>query len=207
MPNELQARFKDWPVFTTSDAYLLLKSKHKVSKSTVQVTISRMTSSGRLFRVSKGAFSFKNNSVVAGFSYSPFYYGGLCALMIQDLIDDQVIMEVMTTRSIRRKMSESFNDTRLILHHISKKHFFGFRNLQYGGLTVPVSDPEKTLIDLFHYRLRLSIQDYGDLLKAISRRKVQKYLEAYDRHTKTTVLNFVRKYKPPADRGELTNPY
>ncbi len=207
MPSELYARFKDWPIFTINDAYLFLKSRHKVSKKTVQVTLSRMVKSGRLYGVLKGTFSFNNSTDTAGFAYSPFYYGGMAALMIRDLIDDQVVLEVMTTKTVRRRMVKILGDARIVLHHIPKKYFFGFNDTQYGYSRVPVSDPEKTLIDLFYYKIVLSIQDYAEVLKAVNKQKLSTYLKVYDRHTRISVLNFIKKYKKKADRGELTSPY
>ena len=178
-PVELSKRFGDWPVFTIDDAFLFLGGKRKVSKKTVQVTLSRMVKDGRLYHVSKGKFSFTKTAETAGFAYSPFYYGGLSALMIRDLIDDQVKMEVMTTKTVRHRRAVAFGDIELVVHHLPKAYYFGFNEIRYLNHTVPVSDPEKTFIDLLYFRVTPSSYDYYALVNAIDKKKLASYLKRY----------------------------
>jgi predicted transcriptional regulator of viral defense system len=201
--------FKGFKTFTLNDARILLSEKKKgISDRTIRVTLSRMAKKHRIYKVTKGVFSLQKRDEFAGFAFTPFYYGGLAALMIGDLIDDQVKMEVMTTRPVKRSLLEIYGgSSRIVLHHIPKKYYFGFEDVRYGDIIVPISDPEKTLIDLFYYKSRMSIQDYAELLKAVKLRKLRDYLKVYDNHTKTTVLNFVKKYKRLAEGGKLDNPY
>ena len=147
--------------------------------------------------------------MVAGFAYSPFYYGLLSALTINELWTQNSRPDIITIRKVRVSSMHIFGDMKetVFVHHVPAKYFFGFDIVKYGTLNVPVSDPEKTLIDLFYYKVRLPIQDYGELLKKISRKKVRKYLERYDKHTATVVLNFIKRYKGSADAGKLVSPY
>jgi predicted transcriptional regulator of viral defense system len=206
--DEIINAFKDFKTFTFNDVRILLSDENKgISDKTIQVTLSRMVKKNRIHKVTKGVFSLQRRDEFAGFAFSPFYYGGLASLMIRDLIDDQVKMEIMTTRQVKRSFLDVYGGIKILLHHIPKKYYFGFNDIRYGDIIVPVSDPEKTLIDLFYYKDRMSIQDYAELLKRIKLHKLSTYLKAYDNHTKVTVLNFVKKYKKPADAGELDNPY
>ena len=209
MTDELLERFKNWPTFTALDAYRYIKKVRKSTTRTgIQVTLFRLVRDGRLHRVAKGVFSLRDNAEYAGFAFSPFYYGGLSALMIRDLIDDQVKLEIMTTKAVRKSHMALFDGSvEVIMHHISSARYFGFDMVAYGGIEVPVSNPEKTLIDLFYYGIRLSIQDYSELLRTVSRETVRGYLKAYDKHTATAVLNFIKKYKGLADSGRLRNLY
>lgn len=207
--DEITDRLKGFKTFTSNDVRILLSGEHRhISGKTIQVTLSRMVKTGKLYRVTKGVFSLYKRAEFAGFAFTPFYYGGLAALMIMDLIDDQVKMEVMTTKIVKRSFIEVFSgESRIVLHHLPRKYYFGFRGMNYGGVKVPVSDPEKTLIDLFYYKERLSIQDYAEILKTVQVRKLKDYLKVYDMHTKKAVLNFVDRYKPLADLGKMDNPY
>jgi predicted transcriptional regulator of viral defense system len=207
--DELLRRFKSWPTFTALDAYRHIKKvSRSATRTSVQVTLFRLVRDGRLYRVAKGVFSLRDNAEYTGFAFSPFYYGGLSALMIRDLIDDQVKLEIMTTKTVRKSHMALFDGSvEVILHHVSSARYFGFDMIAYGGIEVPVSNPEKTLIDLFYYGIRLPIQDYSELLRVVSREKVRGYLKVYDKHTATVVLNFIKKYKGPADSGRLRNPY
>ncbi len=201
--------FKDFKTFTFSDVRILLSEKDRnISDKTIQVTISRMVRKRLIYKIVKGVFSLQERDEFSGFAFTPFYYGGLAALMIRDLIDDQVKMEVMTTRPVKRSFLEIYSgDSKIVLHHIPKKYYFGFEDIKYGNITVPVSDPEKTITDLFYYKDRLSLQDYAEILKQIKLRKLRDYLKVYDNHTRKSVLNFVKKYKKLADLGKLDNQY
>jgi predicted RNA-binding protein len=86
-----------------------------------------------------------------------------------------------------------------------KKYYFGFEDVKYGNTVVPVSNLEKTLIDLFYYRRRLSLRDYSDILKIVKIRVLATYLKRYDGRTRKVVLAFVGRYKPLADSGKLGN--
>ncbi len=201
--------FRDFKTFTLNDVRVLLSEKNKSTDDRIiRVTLSRMAKQRRVYKVMKGVFSLHKRDEFAGFAFTPFYYGGLAALMIRDLIDDQVKMEVMTTRPVKKSFIGIYRgDSRLVLHHIPRKYYFGFEDVKYGDVVVPVSDPEKTLIDLFYYKSRMSIQDYAELLKVTKPGKLRGYLKAYDNHTRATVSNFVKRYKKPADAGDLDNPY
>lgn len=207
--NDIINTFKTYKTFTSGDVRILMKSRHKkVSDKLLQVSLSRMVKEGVIYTVIKGVFSTQMRDDITGFAFSPFYYGGLAALMMRDLIDDQVKIEVMTTRTVKRSYQAIYGGkSKIILHHIPTKYYFGFSDLKYGDITVPVSDPEKTLIDIFYYQIALSVRDYAEVLKRLNAGVLNKYLKHYDRHTRTAVIAFVKKYKPIADSGELENPY
>lgn len=209
MADEIANRFKNFRTFTFGDVRIGLRSGHmRISDKTIQVTISRMAKKRKIYTITKGVFSFEKRDELVGFAFAPFYYGGLAALMIRDMIDDQVKMEIMTTRRIKRSVMEVYNgSSRVVLHHIPRKYYFGFEDLRYGGITVPVSDPEKTLIDLCYYHVGLTIQNYSGLLMVVNRRKLGEYLKRYDKRTAASVLKFIKKYKSVADSGKLENPY
>ena len=195
-------------MFTHRDLKLYFKNK-KLKTANLTRAIAYMKSSGKLYTIRKGAYAFRKDSMVAGFAYSPFYYGLLSALTIRELWTQNSRPDIITIRKVRVSSIHIFGDMRetAFVHHVPAKYFFGFDIVKYGTLMVPVSDPEKTLIDLFYYMVRLPIKDYGELLKKISRKKIRKYLERYDKHTATVVLNFIKRYKESADAGKLVSPY
>ena len=209
LANEIMQAFRGFRSFTFGDVRTVLRERHRhITDKTIQVTISRMTKTGKMFAILKGSYSLQRHDELAGFAFAPFYYGGLAALMILDLTDDQVKMEIMTTRLVKKSFVSIYDgNSSVVLHHIPKKYYFGFKDVKYGDITVPVSDSEKTLIDLFYYKAKISIQDYADLLKAVNRKKLAGYLKAYDKRTAKRVLGFVKKYKNLADSGKLESPY
>ncbi len=207
IPNEMLAQFKSWRTFTLGDAVRFLKARRKISRATTQVTLSRMVKNGRIYRVMKGVFSASNSVETAGFAFSPFYYGGLSALMIRDLIDDQVKMEVMTTKEVRKSNFKVFGNVDLIKHNIPNRYYFGFDEVHYGSGMVPVSDPEKTLIDLLYFKIRLSAQDYNQLIGAIDKAKLASYLKRYDVHFAQRAMRFFNSMRRKVKAGALESGY
>ncbi|MGC8537714.1 MAG: type IV toxin-antitoxin system AbiEi family antitoxin domain-containing protein [Candidatus Micrarchaeia archaeon] len=206
--NDIVNHFSDYPVFTHRDLKLYFRNK-KLKTANLTRIIAYMKNSGRLYAIRKGAYTFKKDSMVAGFAYSPFYYGLLSALTIRELWTQNSRPDIITIRKVRVSSIHIFGDMKetVFVHHVPAKYFFGFDIVKYGTLAVPVSDPEKTLIDLFYYKVKLPIQDYSELLRKISREKTREYLERYDKHTATVVLNFIKRYKGSAESGKLGNPY
>ncbi len=204
---EIADHFGSYPVFTYRDAELYLSGKGYKPRNLVRL-LAYMKGIGKLHEVRKGAYTLSNDTMVAGFAYSPFYYGLLSALTIRGLWTQNSKPEIITVRKVRRSKVQVFGgrDT-VFLHHIPAKYFFGFDILDYGKLRLPVADPEKTLIDLFYYKTKLAMQNYSGLLKAISMKKLQEYLKAYDRRTAEVVKRFAKKYKSLADSGKMESPY
>jgi hypothetical protein len=209
LANEITQAFRGFRTFSFGDVRIVLQERHRrITDKTIQVTISRMAKAGKIFTILKGFYSLQRRDELAGFAFAPFYYGGLAALMIRDLIDNQVKMEIMTTRVVKKSFVSIYDgSSSVVLHHIPRKYYFGFGDVKYGDITVPVSGPEKTLIDLFYYKIKLSIQDYADLLRAVNGKKLADYLKTYDKRTANCVLNFIKKYKNLANSGKLKNPY
>ena len=65
--------------------------------------------------------------------------------------------------------------TRVILHRIDRARFFGFEYVNYGGVFVPVSDVEKTLIDFNYYHIKLSEETLESIIKKIDKVKLLEY--------------------------------
>jgi predicted transcriptional regulator of viral defense system len=206
--NEIIKRFHTYPVFTYRDVELFLKGKTHVGTHVAR-SLSYLKSRGRIFTVKKGFYATVKDSSVSGFAHSPFYYGLLFALTIRGMWTQHSKPEIMTVGRIRSSKEAIFGDKTnvVFLHHVPIKYFFGFDAVKHGNFTVPVSDPEKTLIDLFYYRKRLSIQNYSGLLMAVNVSKLNRYLKRYDSHTIAVVKNFIKKHKHSADSKKLESPY
>ena len=205
---EIAEHFSSYPVFTNRDLMLYFKSR-RLKASKISRLVSYMKASGKLYTVKKGVYTFRKDIMIAGFAYGPFYYGLLSALTIRDLWTQNSKPDILTIRKVRNSTISIFGDKKelVFVHHIPARYFFGFDIVKYGTLNVPVSDPEKTLIDLFYYKVKLPIQNYSDLLRAISRDKIREYLKRYDKRTAKIVTNFIKRYKGPASAGKLRSPY
>lgn len=202
---KILAKFADYPTFTYRDVCTYLGTGSK--RSNLSRILSYLKSRGKIFALKNGVYTARKNDVIVGFGFSPFYYGLLYALTIRELWTQNAEPEIITLKRVRRSKVTLFGKDQHMasLHHCKPKHFFGFDIVKYGGINVPVSDPEKTLIDIFYYKVRLPIQSYALLLEAVKVRKIRAYLKKYDVRTKTAVLDFISKYKGAAK--SLESPY
>ena len=207
--NEIKNHFSDYPVFTYRDLRLYFSGKRGIKPSNLTRILSYMKSNDCLYALKKGVYTFKKNDMVSGFAYAPFYYGLLSALTLRELWTQNSRPEIMTIKKVRSNRTPIFDDPKdvIFVHHIPTRYFFGFDVITYGAMKLPVSNPEKTLIDLFYYKVKLPIQNYDGLLRSIDVKKINKYLKAYDRHADIAVLNFIKRYKHSADRGKLSSTY
>ena len=183
--------FSGYPVFTMRDVELALPGS---GKSGIRSILSYMVSKGKLYRVRSGRYSFSKDSLVSGFAFRPFYYGLLSALTYREMWDQLAKPSILTTNNVRSAWTEVFGGTRVETHHIPRKYLVGFSDVSYGGITIPVSDPEKTLIDFVYLRQRASEECYAALSAASNAEKLESYLKAYDSHTKVAVRNIFARY-------------
>jgi len=207
LTDSIMAAFSQYPAFTYRDVRLRFGGSH--SANVLSRTLSHLKSTGRIFAIRKGRYSVVRDSMVSGFAFRPFYYGLLSAMSIRDMWTQNTRPDIITTKTVSVSRTNVFGKDGpvVLVHHIPTKYLFGFDTVRYGSLSIPVSDPEKTLIDLFYFRVRLPIQDWSGLLKAIDPAKLDRYLKHYDSHTKASVTNFVRRNRDAALDGKLESPY
>lgn len=203
---EILKKFSEYPTFSYNDVELYLMQRAKGCN--IARIISYMKSKDYIYGIRKGVYSTRNDAAISGFAFQPFYYGLTYAMTIRELWTQESSPEIITLKRVKKNNVEVFNGKYIVvLHHSDPKYFFGYENVKYGNINIPVSDIEKTLIDLFFYKNRLALQEYSGLLKALNKKRLKHYLAVYDKHTITTVNNFVRKYSTAAKNGDLDNPY
>lgn len=100
-------------------------------------------------RVTRGIYTFNDESAVVGFAFQPFYYSMENALSLRGMSEQATNFVVMTTRNARTGV-RLFEDRNYRVQHINKRHFFGYGLMRYGEYWLPVSDIEKTIIDLVY---------------------------------------------------------
>lgn len=101
---------------------------------------------------------------------------------------DQETNVVLVTSGKANPGVRSVMGSRIVVHRVSPDHFFGFDQLRYGAYSVPVSDLEKTLIDLVYFR-----EPPGpDVVRALAERADPRVLR---RHLSRYHDGFVSKFE------------
>jgi predicted transcriptional regulator of viral defense system len=165
--------FEKQNMFVTDDARRFL-SRLGASEGYIRLMLHNLVRSGQLHRIGKGAYTFQRNEAIIGFRFRPFYYGLQYALTIRRIWTQQSVPVIITKSKANPGVREIMG-TKVILHRINPNGFFGFEYLDYGGVFVPVSDPEKTLLDFIHYGIKLDPETMVELRKRTNKSKLQEY--------------------------------
>ena len=165
--------FSKQNIFTTNDARRFLIGLG-ASEPYIRLLLHNMVKSGKIHRIKKGIYAASRNEAVVGFGFRPFYYGLQYALTIRKLWTQQSVPVVITTKKANPGVRYVMG-IKTILHRISKNGFFGFEYINYGGIFVPVSDPEKTLLDFIYYGVNLDPETLSELRTKTDETKLRQY--------------------------------
>jgi len=165
--------FTKQTLFNTDDARRFLSSIG-ASEGYIRLMLHNLVHAGKLLRIGKGVYTYQRNESIIGFRFRPFYYGLQYALTIRRIWTQQSV-PVILTKSRANPGVRDLMGIRVILHRINDKAFFGFDYINYGGIFVPVSDVEKTLLDFTYYGISLDRETLSALENAVNRKKLAEY--------------------------------
>jgi len=183
--------FSDKIVFSVRDV-LLFFSKQKLPKNYVFVLLGNLEKQGIIFRLGNGFYSFKNDLLVSGFAFSPFYYGLQESLSLRNLWEQESIPVIITPKKVRPGI-RSILDSNVLIRHIDRKMFFGFDFVKQTDFQVPVSTPEKTLIDFIYFKEPLSSETAKEILNNINKASLNELLKKCSPSLKNKVEKFLEK--------------
>ncbi len=161
------------PVFRARDVELMVKDRAYTS-----LLLHNLERRGEVQRMVKGWYTARGDPSLAVFAFRPAYLGLQEALSLRDLWEQETSVVIVTCISVRPGVREILGSN-AILHRIDAKYFFGFDYLDYGGIAMPVSDVEKTLIDLVYYRELPGTDVLRRLAKEADESKLREYLLRY----------------------------
>ena len=147
------SHFSAKPAFTVDEARIFLHNR-RASNGYYRLVIHNLLKSGRIFRITKGAYTFHNEAQFVGFAFNPFYYGLEDALSLHGLWEQETNPVIITPRDVRTGIRQ-FEGRNFLIRHIDRSMFFGYSYQQYGDFYIPVSTVEKTLIDFAYFKIKL----------------------------------------------------
>ena len=134
---------------------------------------------GKIYRIVKGYYSKYDDPMVITYCIKPSYIGLENALSLHGLWEQETNVILITPRRLRFGIRKVLG-ANVVIHHISKEHFFGYEYMDYYDLKIPVSDTEKTFIDWIYYYDEID-KDLLELFdKKINRKRLKEYLKNYD---------------------------
>jgi len=189
--NNIRKHFnsQDYPVFTLVDMRVFL-SNTSISPRYLKIIINNLIKTKEIIRIARGVYTFHKDMAVVGFAFRPFYYGLEDALTYRNLWTQSTNPIVITTNNVREGMRK-FAGQNYIVKRTNPVLFFGFGFIKYYDLWIPVSDPEKTLIDLVYYHHDVRDDALVKLLESLNRGRLEEYLKSYSRHFRKKVMDVI----------------
>ena len=133
---------------------------------------------GKIKRLAKGCYTAHEDTSLAVFCFKPAYLGLQDALSIHNLWEQERIPVIITVRKVRNDI-RSISGANALIRRIDKKYFFGYAYIKQGDFYFPVSDVEKTFIDMVYYNENISNELVASIKKRIDRKKLKSYLKRY----------------------------
>jgi len=184
--------FSKLTLFSADDAYRFL-SHYGSDYSYSRVFLHNLVVNGKLYRITKGTFTFSRNEAVYGFAFRPFYYGMEFALSVRKLWTQQanpVIITLTKSNAGTRKIL----GTNITIRRISQNAFFGFEYLNYMDLFIPVSRPEKIFLDFIYYGINPDKETLTNLMKKIDPEILKEYVKRLGQRYVNSALRIFNKF-------------
>lgn len=182
---KIEILFKKSPVVSSNSISRIIKRKKQVKQYHKQL-IRNLILKGKINRLTKGYYTLHEDPSLAVFCFSPAYLGLQDALSFHNLWEQETIPIIITTKKIRQGIRKILG-ANVLIKRINRRYFFGFEYVKYGKFYFPVSDIEKTLIDLIYFRQKLNKDLLRNFKKRINIKKLKKYLQKYPKKIKTKV--------------------
>ena len=183
---KIESLFYKSPVVDADSISRIVKSKKNVKQYTKQL-IRNLILRGRIKRLTKGYYTFHEDPSLAVFSFKPAYLGLQDALSIHNLWEQETIPVIITSRKVRQGIRKVFG-INVLIRIINQKYLFGFEYKKQGEFYLPVSDIEKTLIDLIYFKYKFDKILLDNFHQKIDKEKLNKYLSRYPQKIKKRVL-------------------
>jgi predicted transcriptional regulator of viral defense system len=187
---ELTSHFESKPAFTSREVRTFLLNRG-ASAGYHKLLIHNLQESRRIFRISRGAYTFHEEVQLVGFGFQPFYYGLQDALSLRGLWEQETNPVILTPKRVRNGLRQ-FEGRNYLIRRIDRKMFFGFTFVSYYDFSIPVSDVEKTLIDFFYYRVKIPAEAQQSIAQKIDKARLRSYLKEVPDSLSRRVIQFLR---------------
>jgi len=132
----------------------------------------------RIKKVVRGWYSVHEDPVVSVFCFKPAYIGLQEALSLHGVWEQETNVVILTARKVRTGIRQIMGSN-VILHRIDQRYFFGMEHVKYDSFFIPVSDIEKTMIDLVYFNEIPAREVLREIRRRLDKEKMQGYLKSF----------------------------
>ena len=148
------------------------------SKNYAYLLLNYLVRKKEVFRITRGYYSTQIDPTLLVLCIKPSYLGLEDALSFHNLWEQETIPIIITPRKVRQGKRKVLGHN-VLIKRILPKYFFGWDLVKYGNFLVPVSDVEKTLVDLVYFGKRIEKKLARNFKKRIDKEKLANYLRKY----------------------------
>lgn len=184
---KLRESLKDMVIFRAKDVELIIKNREYTN-----LLLHNLARKGEIKRVTKGWYSFLDDPLISVFCFKPAYIGLQEALSLYNIWEQETNVVIVTIRRVRSGIREVFGNN-VVIKRIKPDYFFGFESFKYNNIFLPVSDLEKTLIDLIYFNEIPDKDTLREIKRKINNKKLNSYLKKYPEKIKKKVKKIIEK--------------
>jgi len=182
--DSVRTLFKKTPV-VAFNSIVLATGNRKYSYTLIHNLVKK----GEIRRITKGYYTSQNDPSLSVFCFRPAYLGLQDAMSFHGIWEQETSPVIITTRKARNGI-RNFLGSNVVVRRISSRHFFGIENKKCSDILLPVSDIEKTFIDMVYFNEMRN--DTARLFeRKINAAKLDSYLKKYDKRFSKKVLSFL----------------
>jgi len=154
------------------------------------VIVNHLLKRGEIKRITRGYYTVHEEPSLLVYCLRPAYIGLQDAMSFHNLWEQETNPIVITARKVRPGVREVLGQN-VWVRRISPEHLFGYDYLASGDFLLPVSDLEKTLIDMVYFREMRRDMAEG-FRKKVNRQKLDRYLKKYGSNFRKKVAEILR---------------
>jgi len=146
-------------------------------KDYAYVVMNHLVKRGEVKRITRGYYTVRDDPSLLVYCLKPAYIGLQDAMSFHNLWEQETSPIIITNRRVRRGIREVMGHN-VLVRRISRDYFFGYDHYEHGDFSLPVSDVEKTFIDMVYFG-EIEKPMVRKFKTRIDRKRLESYLTKY----------------------------
>jgi len=179
--NKVREFLKSTPVANLQSISALVGGKNYA-----YVVMNHLLKRGEVRRITRGYYTVHDDPSLIVYCLKPAYIGLQDAMSFHNLWEQETSPIIITGRRVRSGIRKVMGHN-VLVRRISKKYLFGYEHYRHGDFSLPVSDVEKTFVDMVYFG-EFEKHMVKNFERRIDHKKIEKYLKKYPLNFRKKVL-------------------
>jgi len=160
-------------------------------KNYAYVVMNHLLKREEVKRITRGYYTVHDDPSLLVYCLKPAYIGLQDAMSFHNLWEQETSPIIVTSRMVRSGIRKVMGHNALV-RRISREYLFGYEYHRCGDFSLPISDVEKTFIDMVYFgEIEKSMVRWFET--RIDREKLERYLKKYPINFKDKVSIFLSR--------------